>query len=55
MAVVRGISDVLAQPGMEQSPIANDRRPEDNKKFASATASAFAFWLIFKLCKKQTI
>jgi len=48
VGIVRGISDIIGQPesGAGES---NDRRPENAKQFASDTAAAFAFWLIFKL------
>lgn len=55
--VIRGISDVLAQdvnPDNDFQKQANistntDRRPENNKVFASRTAAAFTYYLIFKL------
>lgn len=46
--VIRGISDVLEMNG--ENVLSQDRRPENAKQFASDTAAAFAFWMIFKLC-----
>lgn len=47
VGIVRGISDVIEQPESDSGE-SNDRRPDNVKKFASDTAAAFAFWLIFK-------
>ena len=48
VGVVRGISDVIEQSSKKENEKNNDRRPANTKNFASATASAFAFWLILK-------
>ena len=48
IGVIRGISDIIEQSAMKERDINNDRRPDNAKKFASATAAAFAFWLILK-------
>ncbi|WP_203293889.1 GAP1-N1 domain-containing protein [Luteirhabdus pelagi] len=50
IGVVRGISDILKQPGIKknQSSSDSDRRPDNTKQLASDTAAAFAYWLIFK-------
>lgn len=45
--VVRGVSDVLEMDG--DNDLNQDRRPKNAKQFASDTAAAFAFWMIFKL------
>ncbi len=50
--VVRGISDIIEQT--DKSKIVEDRRPEDMKHFASDTAAAFTFWLIFKTYNQQS-
>lgn len=47
VGIVRGISDIIEQPNGKKKKYP-DNRPIDAKKFASATASAFAFWLILK-------
>ncbi|WP_180277195.1 hypothetical protein [Chryseobacterium sp. 52] len=44
IGIVRGISDIIER----SSTIKEDKRPADAKAFASATASAFTFWLILK-------
>lgn len=51
--VVRGISDIIDKDELNQSSINNDRRPANAKVFASDSASAFTFWLIFKILQKQ--
>jgi len=48
IGVVRGISDIIEQPQEILDNAKSDRRPDDAKKFASDTAAAFTFWLIFK-------
>ncbi len=48
--IVRGISDVLEMD--ESNDLNQDRRPENAKQFASDTAAAFAFWLIYKLARE---
>jgi nucleoside phosphorylase len=48
IGVVRGISDVLEQSSKKGKSKNEDRRPANAKVFASATAAAFAFWLILK-------
>jgi nucleoside phosphorylase len=45
-AIIRGISDIIEKDGENQET--SDRRPEYQKKYASATASAFTFWVIYK-------
>lgn len=47
IGIVRGISDIIEQQSHRQDET-NDRRPTNAKRLASATASAFAFWLIIK-------
>lgn len=51
IGVVRGISDIIQQQSTEHNENSNtvDRRPANNKQFASATAAAFAYHLIAKL------
>jgi nucleoside phosphorylase len=51
IGIVRGISDIIEQPSKVEGDNNTDRRPTNAKTFASATASAFAFWLIFQACK----
>ncbi|MCO6360657.1 5'-methylthioadenosine/S-adenosylhomocysteine nucleosidase [Roseivirga pacifica] len=48
IGVIRGISDIIKQPGKKQNESSTDRRPNNAKQLASDTAAAFAFWLIFK-------
>ncbi len=48
IAVVRGISDVIEQSSKKGKNKNEDKRPANAKGFASATAAAFAFWLILK-------
>ena len=48
VGVVRGISDIIELPKDKQAEVSIDRRPDNAKLFASDTAAAFAFWLIFK-------
>lgn len=48
IGVVRGISDVIEQSSKKGKNKNEDRRPANAKDFASATAAAFAFWLILK-------
>ena len=48
VGIVRGISDIIEQPGSPSEEAGNDRRPDNAKEFAADTAAAFAFWLIFK-------
>jgi nucleoside phosphorylase len=43
--VVRGISDIIKK---NDAPQEDDNRPANVKEMASATASAFTFWLIYK-------
>lgn len=47
--VVRGISDELSNSSNQN--LSQDSRPEGAKSFASDTAAAFAFWLIYKIYK----
>jgi len=47
--VVRGISDELSNSSNQN--LSQDNRPKDAKNFASDTAAAFAFWLIYKIYK----
>lgn len=51
IGIVRGISDIIEQPSKNKTASISDRRPANAKKFASDTAAAFAYWLIFKLYK----
>jgi nucleoside phosphorylase len=44
--VVRGISDIIEMDG--DTELGQDRRPDNAKQFASDSAAAFAFWLMFK-------
>lgn len=48
IGVVRGISDIIGQPNDHAKDHTTDRRPDNVKDFASDTASAFAYWLIYK-------
>lgn len=48
IGIVRGISDIIEQPEGRIKESHSDRRPDNAKQFASDTAAAFAFWLIFK-------
>ena len=48
VGVVRGISDVIGQPIDEENGFVSDKRPSDVKNFASDTAAAFTYWLIYK-------
>ena len=48
VGIVRGISDIIEQPKRNPEETSSDRRPDNAKQFASDTAAAFAFWLIFK-------
>lgn len=48
VGVVRGISDIIEQSSKKETHIDKDKRPANAKMFASTTAAAFAFWLIFK-------
>ncbi|ERM80843.1 hypothetical protein P872_11850 [Rhodonellum psychrophilum GCM71 = DSM 17998] len=48
IGVVRGISDIIKQPGKKKNESSTDVRPDNAKKLASDTAAAFAYWLIFK-------
>lgn len=48
IGVVRGISDIIKQPGKKKNETSTDRRPDNAKQLASDTAAAFAYWLIFK-------
>ncbi|MGN7887486.1 5'-methylthioadenosine/S-adenosylhomocysteine nucleosidase family protein [Dyadobacter sp. 22481] len=64
-AVIRGISDVLqegspdlaAKVSIDTELIKQDRRPEETKIFASRTAAAFTFQLIYKIviAKKKSL
>jgi len=55
--VVRGISDILERENRADPPTVDnaERRPDDVKQFASATAAAFAFWLIGKFYGDEDI
>lgn len=46
--IVRGISDIIEQQSKNKKDQNDDKRPANAKEFASDTAAAFAFWLIFK-------
>ena len=48
IGVVRGISDILKQPGKNKIESTLDRRPDNAKQLASDTAAAFTYWLIYK-------
>jgi len=48
VGVVRGISDIIEMSQKMQPEASIDRRPDNAKEFASDTAAAFAFWLIYK-------
>lgn len=48
VGVVRGISDIIEWDSPTSGVENLDRRPGNAKHFASDTAAAFAFWLIFK-------
>jgi len=48
IGVIRGISDIIERDEVDQDTEEHDRRPSNLKKLASDTASAFAFWLIYK-------
>lgn len=52
IGVVRGISDIIEQLSSKEQVTNDDRRPDSVKQFASDTAAAFAFWLIFKSYEK---
>ncbi len=52
VGVVRGISDIIEQSGKKEKEKVEDKRPASAKRFASATAAAFAFWLILKTYKE---
>jgi nucleoside phosphorylase len=52
IGIIRGISDILEFTSSDSKMEINDRRPENAKEFASKTAAAFAFWLIFKTYEK---
>lgn len=45
--VIRGISDIVELTDDEGETV--NRRPDDAKQFASQTAAAFAYWLIYRL------
>ncbi|MFP3835498.1 hypothetical protein [Chryseobacterium sp. SIMBA_028] len=47
IGIVRGISDIIERSSTIKED-KEDKRPADAKAFASATASAFTFWLILK-------
>lgn len=49
IGVVRGISDIISQSSDKDEIKIHDRRPDNVKDYASATASAFAFWLVLKM------
>jgi nucleoside phosphorylase len=51
IGVVRGISDIVGQDN--DSTTNTDLRPAGNKAFASDTAAAFAFWLIYRTYYKE--
>ncbi|MFT3677995.1 MAG: hypothetical protein QM781_19040 [Chitinophagaceae bacterium] len=56
VGIVRGISDIIEQSEDINAQNSNgniNKRPAEMKKFASATAAAFTFWLIYKLFKKK--
>ncbi|WP_394992995.1 hypothetical protein [Emticicia sp.] len=48
IGIIRGISDILEQTQQSQDESGKDRRPDNAKQFASDTAAAFAFWLVYK-------
>lgn len=48
IGVVRGISNIIGQPNEHIENQITNRRPNNMKAFASDTASAFAYWLIYK-------
>lgn len=48
VGVVRGISDIVGQSNRSEEGQSLDRRPDNAKQFASATAAAFTYWLILK-------
>jgi nucleoside phosphorylase len=53
IGVVRGISDIVGQ-SLDNSTESNvDRRPASAKQVACDTATAFAFWLIYKTYEKS--
>jgi nucleoside phosphorylase len=54
IGIIRGISDILSQEANEQA-LYLDKRPHTAKTFASKTAAAFAFWMIYKLVSKSKI
>lgn len=49
IGIVRGISDIIEPAFVNITNNSNDKRPAHEKQFASATAAAFTFWLIYKL------
>jgi tetratricopeptide (TPR) repeat protein len=51
IGIVRGISDIIGQD--DNSTTNTDTRPAGNKAFASDTAAAFAFWLIYRYYSKE--
>lgn len=51
IGVVRGISDIIEKSNSTAEELVEDRRPDNVKQFASDTAAAFAFWLMYKLYK----
>jgi len=53
IGIVRGISDIIGNSYSDGRKDGPDRRPPDAKAFASDTAAAFAYWLIFKLYEKK--
>ena len=53
IGIVRGISDIIGQSHQKSETDGSDKRPDNVKKFASDTAAAFAFWLIFKTYEKK--
>jgi nucleoside phosphorylase len=55
IGVVRGISDVIGQSNGQIDNTNVDRRPDNAKAFASDTAAAFAYWLIYKYYCRGTM
>lgn len=48
IGIVRGISDIIGQHNEQTNNKNTDKRPDNVKAFASDTAAAFAYWLIYK-------
>lgn len=51
--IVRGISDILKRNEDEQADTNNERRKSSQKEYASNTAAAFAYWMIYKIFFKD--